>query len=369
MGRADAAEHDDACRFASRGKLAHATGASLCGLKYDASPMRSSSVAAVLCLAVALPACASSQHDEHAAVADAATDSQTTGGGADAAPGHDAAPAPDGGATAMDSGGGGGVDSSTGGGDGAVGCAQMPLCDDFESDTANAAPSSSLWTIVNAKGCGGSAAYTVTIDNTVANSGSQSLKVSGGDSCGPLAVNTSAFGKITGDDVYGRFYVRIPMETPFDHATLMTLGLDANPNPSGMSLDQANNLQLASETDGTAQMLMWQTTDSDVLPQKNAMGGAASTDPGNDMWTCIRFHTSKSTGALETWVGTSSTSVTGLTYVPGTTAKIPSVNDQWTPPSPFAPTALGLGWIVFSGPMITLWFDDVAIDNNPVGCL
>jgi hypothetical protein len=96
------------------------------------------------------------------------------------------------------------------------------------------------------------------------------------------------------------------------------------------------------------------------------MGGATSTYPAADTWTCVEFHTSASTGALATWVG--GNAVSGLTFVPGTTAKTQGVNDQWTPPSPFAPTSLGLGWIAFSAPQLVLWIDDVALAVSRIGC-
>jgi hypothetical protein len=145
----------------------------------------------------------------------------------------------------------------------------------------------------------------------------------------------------------------------------MTLGLVANANPTGMSLDQSKNLSLAPEQAGSSNVLMWQTTDNDILPDKNAAGGATSTYPAADTWTCIEFHTSPA-GGLETWVN--GTAVAGLTFVPGTTTKTGGVNEQWTPPASFAPTSFGLGWIVFSGPTTTLWIDDVALAGARVHC-
>jgi hypothetical protein len=111
---------------------------------------------------------------------------------------------------------------------------------------------------------------------------------------------------------------------------------------------------------------MWQTSDGNILPDKNAMGGAQSTYPGASGWTCVEFHTSASSGAIETWVN--GAAVTGLTFVPGTTTKVASVNDQWKAPSPFAPTSLGFGWILFSGPPMTLWVDDIALSKSRIGC-
>jgi hypothetical protein len=254
--------------------------------------------------------------------------------------------------------------SATGTGGGSAGCASLPLCDDFEADTAGSPPSAAIWTILNVHGCSGSSAYAITVDTAQAHSGSKSVRVDGGDSCGPMMINTTAFPALTGD-VYGRFFVYLTGMTPFDHTVLMTLGLVAGATSPGMSLDQSKNLSLAPEQAGSANVLMWQTTDGDILPDKNAAGGATSTYPAAGTWTCIEFHTSPA-GALSGWVN--GAAVAGLTFVPGTTARTQGVNDQWTPPSSFAPQSLGLGWIVFSGPATTLWIDDEALGSARIGC-
>ncbi|HEY2735597.1 MAG TPA: hypothetical protein VGI70_16485, partial [Polyangiales bacterium] len=58
--------------------------------------------------------------------------------------------------------------------------------------------------------------------------------------------------------------------------------------------------------------------------------------------------------------------ISGLTFIPGTTP-MSDLNAQWTP-APLAPTSFGLGWVVFSGPMISLWFDDAALGTTRIGC-
>jgi hypothetical protein len=267
--------------------------------------------------------------------------------------------------------GSGGADSGGGSPDAttASGCSGLALCDDFESDTVGSPPSASLWTLVGAAGCSGSGnpsapiIYPIIVDGTQAHSGTKSVKISGGDSCGPLMVNTSAFASLSGGEVYGRFYVHMSdTTTTFDHAALMGLGLlhDAG---TGLNIgDQTSYLQLASEGAGNAtNVLMWQTDDSHILPNKNSAGGAESTYPAAAGFTCIEFHTSQANKAIETWVN--GTAVVGLTDPPA-----PANATQWTPPSPFAPASLGLGWILFSGPKLDLWFDDVALSTTRIGC-
>jgi hypothetical protein len=246
----------------------------------------------------------------------------------------------------------------------------LALSDTFDSDTAGNPPSSSLWTLIGTPGCSGTGnpsapvIYPIVVDGTQHHSGANSVKITGGDACGPLMLNTSAFSKLTGSDVFGRFFVYLPVTNPatFDHVALAAIGLTATLNTQ----TQSSYLQLASEGAGNpTNVFMWQTEDSDILPDKNSAGGATSTYPAASTWTCVEFHTSTA-GALETWVD--GTAVAGLTFVPGTTA-VSATNGQWTAPSPFAPTSFGLGWIVFSGPMTSLWFDDVALSSSRIGCV
>jgi hypothetical protein len=270
-----------------------------------------------------------------------------------------------GGASAI--GGANGTGGGAGGSAGAAGgCAGLPLCDNFDSQTAGSAPDASLWTMIGAKTCSTQGTpWPFAVDSTQSHSPPNSMKVQGGDSCGPLMLNTSAFTKLTGNDVYGRFYMRLSdTSMTFDHAFLMALGLTTG---TFSTSNQDSYLQLASEGAGNAtNVFMWQTSDGNILPDKNTTGGAASTYPKANTWTCVEFHTSQSTGALETWVD--GNAVSGLTVIPGTTSKTSSVNDQWKAPSPFMPTSIGFGWTVFSGENLTIWFDDIAVSATRIGC-
>ncbi|HLK89717.1 MAG TPA: hypothetical protein VKZ18_07480 [Polyangia bacterium] len=257
--------------------------------------------------------------------------------------------------------------SGTGGSAGSSGgCAGLALCDNFDTQSSGASPDSSLWTMIGAKTCSTQGTpWPFAVDSTQSHSPPNSMKVQGGDSCGPLMLNTSAFSKLTGSDVYGRFYVRLSdTSMTFDHAFMMALGLTSGTLNTG---SQDTYLQLASEGAGNAtNVLMWQTSDGNILPDKNTTGGASSTYPKVNTWTCVEFHTSSSTGALETWVD--GTAVSGLTFIPGTTTKTSGVNDQWKAPSPFQPTSIGFGWTVFSGENLTIWFDDIAVGSTRIGC-
>jgi len=179
-----------------------------------------------------------------------------------------------------------------------------------------------------------------------------------------LLLNTSALSSISGGEVYGRFFVRMPSTTAFDHAVMMSLGLAAGADKPG-SFDQANHLALAPEQIGSTSALVWQTTDGNILPAKAPASAPTTTFPVANTWTCVEFHVSANTSAIETWID--GKVISGLTFIPGTTTKMPGLNDQWTP-APIAPKSFGLGWVVFSAPSISLWFDDAALGAKRIGC-
>ncbi len=291
--------------------------------------------------------------------------SSTSSTGSSAASGQSNGHGPDSGATTADSGGG---DASAG-----LGCSGgLAFCDDFDTDTVNSVPAASVWTVVGTQGCSGQGAvqYPVVVDNAFSHSPPNSVKITGGDSCGPVMLSRSAFSNLaSATDVYGRFYLRLTSTSmTFDHSVLMTLAFSADGDGGITSSDQSSFLQLASEGAGNAtNVFMWQTDDSHVLPDKNTSGGAQSTYPMASTWTCVEFHTSGASKSIETWVG--SQPVTGLTFPPG----VSMVTDQWEAGLPTLPAftfdSLGFAWIVFSGPLMTLWIDDVALSaTGRIGC-
>ncbi len=213
--------------------------------------------------------------------------------------------------------------------------------------------------------CGGAGAYSVTVDSTQAHSGTKSVKVVGGDSCGPVMTNTSAFARLADGEVYGRVYLRLATATPFAHAALMLLGLAPEAGPLGN--DSKDYVQLSAETvGGTQGILLWNKNDA-PLPQQDQTGAAMTTYPAAAQWTCFEFHTSKTTGGIEAWVN--GAPLPGMTYVPGTTPSNPD-NQSWQSarPMPMAPVSIGFGLVDFHAGTNTVWFDDVALSGSRVGC-
>lgn len=273
------------------------------------------------------------------------------------------------GSTASDGGGGDGGTN----GDGGVSCSSLPLCDDFESDTVGQPPNSALWITYGLAGCSGMgnpdapAVFSITVDDTEAFSGTKSVKIdtsqaSAGAGCGPWLVNTSAFPQLTGGDLYGRFYVHLSDTTmTVDHVAMMALGLQTD---GGIGFDVQNAdsfLSMASLADGfTTNSLAWTRSDANgTLPPQGTTG--ESTYPSATGFTCIEFHTSAGTSAIQTWVN--GTLLSGLTDPPP-----PAGLTTWNPPSPLAATSFGLGWQIYSGPNLTVWVDDVALATSRIGC-
>jgi hypothetical protein len=251
----------------------------------------------------------------------------------------------------------------------AQGCSGLALCEDFESYTPGSSPGAPLWSLIDGSNCGGAAAYSVVVDTSQspggqAHSGTKSVKAFGGDSCGPVITNTTAFSKLQGGEVYGRFYMRLSTATPYDHAAFALLGFSADAGPLGNY--QADYLQIATQPVSAQPILLWNYSDH-TLPQPDTTGAAMTTYPAVNTWTCIEFHTSANTGGVEAWVN--SAAISGMTYIPGTTATN-SDNQPWQTnrPTPLKLASFGVGLVDFHNTMTTVWFDDVALSSTRVGC-
>lgn len=243
------------------------------------------------------------------------------------------------------------------------------VCDSFESATAGGPPKSNLWTLFGTGGCSGQGnpsapvVFPIKIDNTQHHSGSQSLSVKGGDTCGPMAVNTSAFSGLSSGEVYARFFVKLDATQSFHHAFLATGGLVAATDGGvGFTSDQSTFLGLDPENVSGSEVLYWAVTDSHTIPAQNSTAAATSTYFSGTDFSCVEFHVSGSQKTIETWIN--GTAVAGLTSPP------PSVQGSWPPPT-MTLTSLGLGWMSTDGTSSSafpVWFDDVAISSTRIGC-
>lgn len=244
---------------------------------------------------------------------------------------------------------------------GGAGCGGLALCDDFDDDTPGTAPAS--WAVV--MGCDPNTQDTaaeggeliVGVDSTEHHSGTNSVRIVGGDSCGYYVVNTSAFARLASStQLYARFWVMFSDGPTQGHNGFLS-----------MATTGGDHFRLGFQDSVVA----WNAQTSDAtLPDMDPQGTSLSVGTGMATWTswnCMEFHIDESTGAIDFWFNGSAQTVAGLTDDGGDTQ---GVNDQWArgAPSPPVPTNLGLGWLGLNN-QETVWFDDVALaSTGRIGC-
>lgn len=263
--------------------------------------------------------------------------------GGDASPGSgtpDASGAPD-------ADGPGGTPPDAGGAP--LACADLPLCEDFEAAAAGAPPAAP-WTVVSPNCSNGG---TVTVDDQVAHSGSRSVRVTaGGSYCDHVFFAVEDVVATLGPVVHGRFFVRLDAALGDGHTTFMTM----------RDQSEARDLRMG----GQAQILMWnRESDDATLPALSPAGRAASVALPAQTWRCIEFAVDGPAGTIETWVD--GTRIEGLVVDGEPTADI---DEPWLRKTGWTPSLsdFKLGWEAYAGQSNTLWFDDVALASQPIGC-
>ncbi len=221
------------------------------------------------------------------------------------------------------------------------------LSDGFESQAAGA-PSGG-WSVVT-KDCSGTG--TATVDTTVAHSGTHSLRVDGGSGyCNHVFVRAPIDPSTVGSSFYVRLYLRHTTALPASHVTFLAMNDAADGN---------NDLRIG----GQNSALQWnRQSDDATLPAQSPAGIALSQPLPTTGWQCLEYRVDTA-GTAATWLNGSQ--VTGLT-VDGTPTA--DVDQQWLARS-WQPrlTDLRLGWESYGGGTDTLWFDDVAVGPNRIGC-
>jgi Cip1-like, core domain/Cellulose binding domain len=223
------------------------------------------------------------------------------------------------------------------------------FCEGFE-DQAGSVPSG-RWS-VSTPDCSGTG--TVTIDSTVAHTGSKSVRVDGGSTyCNHVFIADEADLPAAGPDVFVRFWVRHTTPLPTSHVTFLAMN-DAAGGNTAVRLGGQNGA------------LMWnRQSDDATLPDQSPAGVAQSRALPVNTWECVEFEISQPTGQIRTWLN--GMSVPGLTEdgVP-----TPDIDDQWLSNPSWRPrlTDLKLGWESYAGGSDTLWFDDVALSSARIGC-
>lgn len=230
------------------------------------------------------------------------------------------------------------------------GCADLPLCDDFEAAAPGGPPDPSRWQVVSPD-CSGSGTLAVADDQ--AHSGSRSIRVDGGGGyCDHVFIAHAAALADLGPVWHARFFVRLDAPLGDGHVTFVSMQDTADGGPLRIG--------------GQAKILMWnRASDDATLPVLSPAGIALSVALPAQQWSCVEFMIDESTGELRTWVD--GAEVAGL-HVDGEPTM--DIDQQWHNKPGYKPAIADfkLGWESYAGQAMTLHFDDVALSSAPIGC-
>ena len=229
-------------------------------------------------------------------------------------------------------------------------CASLPLCDGFESAAVGGPPNPALWSI-SQPDCTGSG--TLAVDDSEAHSGEHSLKVDGGGGyCDHIFIDSASVITTLGPQIYTRVFVRVGAPLGAGHVTFLAMKDSA---------DMGGDLRMG----GQDMILMYnRESDDATLPVLSPTGTGESVALAANTWTCIESHIDETAGTIDTWVD--GKEIAGLVEN-GTPT--PDVSTQWLSEA-WKPmlTDFRIGWESYSGQTMTLWFDDVALAAQRIGC-
>ncbi len=229
-------------------------------------------------------------------------------------------------------------------------CSGAIFCDGFENQ-AGSTPSG-IWQVSypNCQGTG-----TVTVDHTIAHTGTTSIRVDGHNGyCNHVFFGLQNPFTSVGSNIYVRYFIRHTTALPAGHVAFSAMR-DAN--------DGGNDLRMGGQNGA----LQWnRQSDDATLPVQSPAGVALSVPLPTNQWECVEFEVNQSQGSMRTWLN--GTEVQGLHL---DNVSTPDVDAQWLQSRPnWRPslTDLRLGWESYSGGDDTLWFDDVAIGSQQISC-
>ena len=228
------------------------------------------------------------------------------------------------------------------------GCASAVVCDSFE-DGDGAALDESAWHIasVNCSGTG-----EVDIDETLAHSGTRSVRVRGGGGYCNHVFFTPSLSAPLPDPLFGRFFVRMQTALGAGHVTFFAIH----------DTSEDKDLRMG----GQSEILMWnRESDDATLPELSPTGIAASLKPAAQTWLCVEFELAGQAGELRTFVD--GEAVVGLAVEGEAT---PDIDSQWKRNTGWRPRAgdARFGWESYGDQANTLWFDDIALSSTRIGC-
>jgi hypothetical protein len=237
---------------------------------------------------------------------------------------------------------GGGTAGTTGAGGGTSACAgkTYKLCEDFETGTAGAIPTN--WTSLN--GYGADSMRGVGLASDQFHSGAMALKSS---SMVPgeqrVQRSLSALGA-TATKHWGRIFYKVISPSPKPpsgviHVTMVAL----------QGTTENRVVDTVEQTNGTHQWLF-------NIPDDSCCTSSAYNWSFDANWHCAEWYVDVSAQSYRFF--TDGSEVTQLAFTGRTGAKMSNY------------TSVGVGAIFYQTPTspFTIWFDDLAIDDNQIGC-
>lgn len=230
-----------------------------------------------------------------------------------------------------------------------ISCSGAIFCDNFESQTGSTPSGAWQVSFPNCQGTG-----TVSVDRTLAHSGSTSIRVDGrAGYCNHVFFGIPGAFNAAGTDVYVRFFIRHTTALPTGHVTFTAM-LDTN--------DTNHDLRMGGQNGA----LQWnRSSDDATLPAQSPAGVALSMPLPTNQWSCVQFEVNEAQGTMRTWLN--SNEVAGLHLDQVATQDIDA---QWLSRANWRPALADLrfGWESYSDGDDTLWFDDVAIASQQLSC-
>jgi hypothetical protein len=228
-------------------------------------------------------------------------------------------------------------------------CQGAMLCEDFESTAAGSVPGAPWST--STPSCMG--AGTLAVDSSQAHSGAHSLRVAGkGSYCDHVFLASAAPAAITGT-LHARFYVRFETAVGAMHTTFLAMA-DAT---------DGKDLRMG----GQQGIFMFNRERNDAtLPELSPTGIAQSLAPAANTWYCVEL-------AIDGAGHTLHTSIDGVARAGLVldTTPTPDIDKPWLEGPDWSPRLQNIrfGWEAYSGTVMNLWFDDIAVGAAPIGCL
>jgi hypothetical protein len=239
-------------------------------------------------------------------------------------------------------GSGGGTGGGAPGGGGVVNpCSPRPgllFCDTFEADPPGAPPAP--WTTsINGSG-------TVTIDGTSpAHSGTRSVHIQDGsnDYDTLLALHDAAILPSTTGRLYVRFYIRLAAPMTMGHNSFVLGDLYASQGSGNFLRFSEDNQMIAESVMGDAEGAM--SNNAYYNDGKIGVGFAAG------QWTCVELLLDHGAPEIDVWVED---------------VEVPDLHSTaWKID---AYDYLRFGFEKYAGPASELWYDDIAIGTQKIGC-